>query len=378
MLRYLTAGESHGRGLTAIIDGIPVGLRLDLKFINDELKARQSGYGRGGRMRIEVDRADIRSGIKGGRTIGTPLTVWIGNRDSSLDELPAVVAPRPGHADLAGALKFGFLDARPVLERASARETAARVALGAVAQLFLGEFGVKVSSWVVGLGSVRARLLPPAETRRNVARSSLFCPDPAAEKKMIRLIDRAREDGDTLGGIFQVVVSGLPAGLGGYSQPTDRLDSRLAAALVSVPAVKAVEVGDGWELSARFGSESHDEIVKTRAGIGRSTNRAGGIEGGLSNGEEIVLRAAMKPIPTLARPLRTVNLATGKAASASRERADVCALPAASVVGRAVVALEIADVFLRKFGGDTLAETRAAWKRYLKRIERFSSGAGSR
>jgi chorismate synthase len=373
MLRYLTAGESHGPGLAVILDGMPAGLRIDLKFINDELSQRQGGYGRGPRMKIETDRVQLWSGLKSGRTIGSPLTLIVPNKDSSLEGLPAVTTPRPGHADLAGMMKFGLLDARPVLERASARETAARVALGAVAQLFLKEFGVTIQSWVVSIGPVQVCSLSPAETERNLSRSVLSCPDPTAEKKMIRLIDRARSAGDTLGGIFLVKAVGVPPGLGGYSQPSDQLDARLTAALMSIPAIKAVEVGEGWRMAGTTGRKAHDEILPGKKdGFLRPTNRAGGIEGGMSNGQEIVLRAAMKPISTLGRPLRTVNLLTGKPAPASRERSDVCALPAAAVVGRAVVALELADVWLKKFAGDTVSEVRAAWKGYLKRMARIS------
>ncbi len=365
MLRYLTAGESHGRGLLAILDGLPAGLKIDQEFIDAELKARQGGYGRGGRMEIESDRAEIWSGMRDGMTIGSPLGLVIVNRDHTIDQLSPVTAPRPGHADLAGGRKFGHRDLRNVLERASARETAARVALGAIAQILLREFSIVVESWVTALGGITAGDATPEERRRNLAASRLNCPDPEAEKRMIELIDRTREKGDTLGGVFQVEIAGVPVGLGSYSQGDTRLDGRLAAALMSIPAIKGVEIGAGFPAAAEPGSRVHDVIACTEDGICRPTNRAGGIEGGVSNGEPIVIRAAMKPIPTLARPLATVDLATGKPAEAARERSDVCALPAASVVGRAVAALELARAFLEKFGGDSVEEIRRNLSGYL-------------
>lgn len=365
MLRYLTAGESHGRGLLAVFDGLPAGLKIDGDFIDSELKARQGGYGRGGRMKIESDRAEIWAGVRDGVTIGSPLGLVIRNRDFTIDELPPVTAPRPGHADLAGGRKYGHRDLRNVLERASARETAARVALGAVAQLLLKEFSILCRSWIVSLGGIAVRELPAEERERNLAASRLGCPDPEAEKKMIELIDRTRESGDTLGGVFRVEIAGAPPGLGSYSQGDTRLDARLAAALVSIPAVKGVEIGDGFAAAAEPGSRVHDVIACSEDGICRPTNRAGGIEGGVSNGETIVIRAAMKPIPTLSRPLSTVDLQTGLPADAARERSDVCALPAAAVVGRALAALVLAEAFLDKFGGDSLAEIRRNYSGYL-------------
>ncbi len=366
MLRYLTAGESHGRGLLAILDGLPAGLKIDQDFIDSELKARQGGYGRGGRMEIESDRAEIWSGVRDGVTIGSPLGLVIRNRDFTIDDLPPVTAPRPGHADLAGGRKYGHRDLRNVLERASARETAARVALGAVAQLLLREFSISVESWIVTLGGIAIGEVTDEERRRNLAASRLNCPDPEAEVKMIALIDRAREEGDTLGGVFQVEITGVPPGLGSYSQGDTRLDACLASALVSIPAVKGVEIGSGFSAAAQPGSGVHDVIICTENGICRPTNRAGGVEGGVSNGEPIVIRAAMKPIPTLTRPLPTVDLETGKAADAARERSDVCALAAASVVGRAVAALELARAFLEKFGGDSREEIRRNYSAYLE------------
>ncbi len=364
MLRYLTAGESHGRGLLAILDGFPAGLKIDEDFINSELRARQCGYGRGKRMEIESDRVEIWGGTRGGFTIGSPLGLLIENRDFTIEELPPVTAPRPGHADLAGALKYAHRDIRNVLERASARETAARVALGALAQLLLREFSIRVESWVVSLGGVTAAEADEDERRVNLEKSLLNCPDPAAEKEMIEQIARAAAAGDTLGGVFQVAAVGVPPGLGSYAQADSRLDGRLALALMSIPAVKGVEIGAGFQMGELPGSRVHDEIVCGPAGPCRLTNRAGGIEGGVSNGETIAIRAVMKPIPTLGKPLRTVDLATGKPVTAARERSDVCALPAASVVGRAMAALVLAQAFLEKFGGDSLSEVRRNYSGY--------------
>jgi len=371
MLRYLTAGESHGKGLLAILEGLPSGLKIKDDFINRELRARQGGYGRGKRMEIEEDRLEIWSGIKGGITIGSPVGVIIRNKDFTLEELPSVSAPRPGHADLAGAMKFGHRDIRNVLERASARETAARVALGALAQLLLLEFKITVRSFTVMLGGIWIGELEEKELEKNLKASVLNCPDPIAEKEMISRIDKAAREGDTLGGVFQVTAKGVPPGLGSYSQPANRLDARLADAMMSIPAVKGVGLGLGFEVSASAGSEIHDEIVCGEEGICRLTNRAGGIEGGLSNGEDIIIRAAMKPIPTLGKPLKTVDIETGKPAFAATERADVCALPAASVVGRGVVALELAGAFLEKFGGDSLEEIRRNYSGYMESIKNF-------
>lgn len=365
MLRYLTAGESHGRGLLAILDGLPAGLEIDRGFIDSELEARQGGYGRGERMKIESDRAEILAGVRDGVTIGSPLGLVINNRDFTIDALPPLTAPRPGHADLAGGRKYDHSDLRNVLERASARETAARTALGAVAQLLLKKFSIELESWITALGGIPIRELTAAERRRHLAASRLNCPDPEAERKMVELIDRAREAGDTLGGVFRVEVSGVPPGLGSYSQGDTRLDSLLAGALMSIPAVKGVEIGSGFTIAAEPGSRVHDAIVPGEEGIRRPTNRAGGIEGGVSNGETIVIQAAMKPIPTLAHPLPTVDIKTGLPAPAARERSDVCALPAAAVVGRAMAALELARAFLEKFGGDSLSEIRRNYSGYL-------------
>lgn len=366
MLRYLTAGESHGRGLLAILDGLPAGMKIDEEFINAELKARQAGYGRGGRMKIESDRVEIWSGLRGGVSIGSPLGMLIRNKDFKIEELPPVTAPRPGHADLAGAQKFGHRDIRNVLERASARETAARVVLGAVAQLLLREFKIRVESWIESLGEVTIDEITEEERIKNLNVSLLNCPDPAAEKKMIELIDRVIREGDSLGGVFRVEISGVPPGLGSYSQGDTRLESRLASVVMGIPAIKGVEIGLGFEASRLPGSLVHDEIIMVEDDIRRTSNRAGGIEGGVSNGENIIIRAAMKPIPTLSKPLKTVDLKTGEPADAARERADVCALPAASIVGRAMAALELARAFLEKFGGDSMDEIGRNYRAYLE------------
>ena len=327
MIRYTTAGESHGKALVAILEGIPAGLRLDGAFINKELRRRMQGPGRGGRMKIERDKAQILSGARKGKTIGSPIALLIENKDFKIDSLGAVSFPRPGHADLAGALKFGHTDIRDVLERASARETAARTAVGAVAKLFLKTFSIKFESRVVTIGGD---------------------------------IEKAKAEGDTLGGVFEVMATGVPVGLGSYAQWRDRLDGNLARAVMSIPGVKAVEIGAGFAQALRRGSLVHDEIVYNRKlrKFERLSNNAGGIEGGISNGEDIILRAAMKPISTLMKPLRSVNIKTKKPGTAATERADVCVALSAGVVAEAVVALEIARAFAEKFGGDSLAEVK--------------------
>lgn len=373
MLRYLTAGESHGRGLLAIIDGLPAGLKIDIDFINSELRARQMGHGRGGRMKIETDQVEIWGGVRSGFSLGSPLGVLIRNKDYKIDELPSVFAPRPGHADLAGAQKYGHRDIRNVLERASARETAARVALGAIAQLLLREFGISIESWIESLGGVTISEIREEERAKNLRFSLLNCPDPLAEKKMIEKIDKTKEEGDTLGGVFRVESSGLPPGLGSYSQGDVRLDGNLASALMSIPAIKGVEIGIGFEAAILAGSGVHDEIVLIKDKLSRSSNRAGGIEGGVSNGQTIIIRAAMKPIPTLSRPMKTIDLTTGKPADAARERSDVCALPAASIVGRAMVALELCRAFLEKFGGDSMDEIKRNYNGYINVLNHYPS-----
>ena len=387
-LAVLTSGESHGRGLAVTVAGLPAGLEIDAGVVDAELRRRQGGYGRGGRMKIEADRADFLSGVRHGRTLGTPVTVLVWNRDwanwqedmspwpltgGQRPSRPAVRKPRPGHADLAGALKFGHRDIRDVLERASARETAARVVAGAICKQLLDALGILVRSQVVAIGSVRAQ---PADLADDgvwaaVEASDVRCADEEAAAEMRTVIDRAREAGDTLGGIGEVVAVGVPPGLGSYATWGERLDARLAAALVSIPSVKAVEIGDGWAAASAPGSEVHDEIViddRRPWGTRRATNRAGGLEGGVTNGEPVVARVAFKPIPTLRRPLRSVDLDQGKAAEAHAERSDTCIVPAGCVVAEAMVAMVLADAVLEKFGGDNMSDLLAAHRHYIERL----------
>jgi chorismate synthase len=381
MLRFLTAGESHGRALVVILEGIPAGLRIDTEAIAGELRRRQGGYGRGRRMAIESDRAEVISGVRSGETIGGPIALTIENRDwanwqhtmSTLAEpppdaggpkRPAVTRPRPGHADLAGVAKFGRADVRDVLERASARETAARVAAGALARQLLTHAGVRIASHVFEIGAAHLddRLAVTFEQAAALpAGAPLQCVDPDVERRMIEEIDRAREAGDTRGGAFEVIAAGVPMGLGSYIQWDRKLDGRLAQALMSIPAIKAVGIGLGPGVSARPGSQVHDEILpdpdrRAPVGIARPTNNAGGLEGGVTNGEELRVSAWMKPISTLMKPLRSVDLATMEESPAAIERSDVCAVPAAAVVGEAMVALVLADALLEKFGGDSIAD----------------------
>jgi len=383
-MRYTTAGESHGRVLTTIVTGVPAGIALDAAAIDADLARRQSGYGRGGRQTIEQDRALILSGVRFGRTIGSPVAMSITNRDYDnwLDvmavagEKPSgvrITAPRPGHADLAGVLKTGSDDVRDVLERASARETAARVAAGGVAKAFLREVGVAVGSFVVSIGEVTWSSAPePSKVDLAAAESSdVRCPDGETSERMRSAIDSARRDGESLGGVFFVIATGLVPGLGSYAVADDRLDARLAAAVMSIPAIKGVEIGDGFAGAAEPGSLVHDAIrYEPARGYYRETNHAGGVEGGMSNGEPLVVRAAMKPIPTLMRPLPSVDLDTHEAIDASRERSDVCAVPAAAVVAESEVAFVLADAFLRKFGSDSVEDLLGAIERYRTRIGR--------
>ncbi len=374
MLRYLTGGESHGKSLVAIVDGVPSGLKVESAFLNRELSRRMAGFGRGKRMAIEKDAIEIVSGLRRSYTIGSPVTVMIANVDHSLDRLPEVLRPRPGHADLAGALKYGHTDMRNVLERASARDTASRVAVGAIAKLLLKGFGIDLASHVVAIGPVEARAqdLSFARIVEMAERSTVRCADPKAGARMVRSIEAASKDGDTLGGIFEVIVHGCPPGLGSYSQWDRRLDGLLAKALVSIQAVKGVSFGIGFEAAARRGSSVHDAIFyDTRRGFYRKTNAAGGIEGGMTNGEDVVIRAVMKPIATLTSALPSVDIVTKKAARAAVERADVCAVPACGVVGEAVVAYEIANAFLEKFGGDSVEEIRRNYDGYVAQVKRF-------
>ncbi len=381
MLRYLTAGESHGPMLTTILEGIPADLPLAAEEINLDLARRQRGYGRGGRMRIEKDEANIVGGVRHGLSIGGPIAILIANRDwenwkLTMDPKPAgweadskdpVTRPRPGHADLAGALKYSQTDIRNVLERASARETAARVAVGAVCKRLLGEFGIEVLSHVTAIGGIEAKIdgLSFAEIRERAEVSEVRCADPQASEAMMRKIDEARKRGTTLGGVFEVMALNLPVGLGSYVHWDRKLDGRLAQAVMSIQAIKGVEIGLGFEGARRFGFETHDEIFYEDGRFVRMTNRAGGLEGGMSNGEPIVVRGAMKPISTQYAPLASVDLITKEPFKASIERSDICSVPAAGVIGEAAVAFEIARAFREKFGGDSLEEIRRNFQGYL-------------
>ncbi len=380
-MRYTTAGESHGRALVAIVSDVPAGIRLDAASIDAELARRQGGYGRGGRMKIEHDRAVVLSGVRFGRTIGSPVALTIGNKDwdnwtdvmsawGSDEGVPRVTAPRPGHADLAGYQKTGSRDVRDILERASARETAARVAAGAIAKALLGELGVAVGSYVQRIGDVAlgADFAFASIDEAIVEASDVRCPDAEVAGRMRAAIDAARNAGESLGGVFVVLAQGLVPGLGGYAQADQRLDARLGAAVLSVPAIKGVEFGDGFALATRPGSQAHDALrYAADDGVIRDTNRAGGLEGGMSNGETLVVRAAMKPIPTLMTPLASFDLDSHATVDASRERSDVCAVPAAAVVAEAEVALVLADAYAAKFGGDCVSDMVAAVAAYRSR-----------
>lgn len=357
-LELTTAGESHGKALVAVLTGVPAGLAFDTAFVDAYLARRQLGYGRGARMKIEADRAEVLSGVRKGRTIGSPIALTIVNRDDSIDRLPDVRRPRPGHADLAGMWKYATADARDVLERASARETAARTAGGAVAAMLLRELGVRVVGFLRSLGPVVAGAVPSGldDVVRLRDASPFLCPDPSVTAAMTAEVDSAREAGDTLGGVLEVWARGMPPGAGGYDVAERRLDGRLGAALLRIQAMKGVEIGMGFESARLRGSAVHDEILADGAGVHRSRNNAGGIEGGMTNGEDVVVRVAMKPLATLRRPMRSVDMTTGEGVEAAAERSDVCAAPAASVVAEAVVALTLADALLEKTGGDSLPE----------------------
>jgi chorismate synthase len=381
-LRFTTAGESHGPGLTAVIEGLPAGLELTPEDIDADLARRQLGHGRGGRMKIESDRAIVTSGIRHGRTLGSPVALRVENRDyrnweERMSPWPVeadveeVHLPRPGHADLAGVQKYGFTDVRNVLERASARETAARVAAGALAKALLRAFGAHVLSHVVQIGSVRApqrdRLLP--EDFRSVDESPVRCLDDEAGQAMVEEINAARKANESLGGVYEVSAFGLTPGLGSHVSWDTRLDGRLAGAVMSIQAMKGVGIGDGFELAGRVGSQAHDEIFHSEErGFYRETNRAGGLEGGMTTGDPVVVRGAMKPLPTLTKPLRSVDLQTLEPAQALRERTDSCTVPAAAVVAEAMVALVLADAYRDKFGGDHLDDAQAALRAYEERI----------
>ncbi|MBI3323829.1 MAG: chorismate synthase [Candidatus Omnitrophica bacterium] len=375
MLRYLTAGESHGAGLIAVLEGMPSGLQLEPAFIDRELKRRQLGYGRGARMTsIETDKVQILSGVRFGKTLGSPIALQVPNKDASIDKLPVVTRPRPGHADLAGALKYGQGDIRSILERASARETAIRVAVGAVGKRLLKEFDIQVFSHVVRMGGVEAKLgkLSSAEIHRQAEISPLRCADPKAEAAMIRLIDKAKTAGDTLGGAIEITALNVPVGLGSHVQWDRKLDARLGAALLSIQAIKAVEIGAGTRVSDLFGSQLHDPIYYSKQkGFYRKTFRCGGIEGGMTIGGPVTVRIHMKPLSTLRKPMMSVDIRTKKPFAATVERSDVSAVPAAGVVGEAVTAFELAGAFVEKFGGDSLAEMKRNFKGYLQQVARF-------
>ncbi len=407
--RYLTSGESHGQVLTCTIDGLPSNMSLTVQDIDRDLARRQKGYGRGGRMKIETDRAQILSGVRKGRTLGSPLTLVIENkdwenwkdvmspgplsvarRDMPADKSRTVTRPRPGHADLAGALKYGHRDLRNVLERSSARETAARVAAGAVAKTFLSAFDITIMSYVREIGGAGLKASELAMDSmsfkslqskfKKAELSEVRCPDEKAEAKIIRKIKGAMNKGDTLGGIFEVVAFGIPVGLGSYSQWDRKLEAKLAYGIMGIQAIKGVEIGLGFEMARKPGSEVMDEIyyrkdlaqrAPSSGGFYRKTNNAGGIEGGMSNGAPIVLRAAMKPIPTLRSPLASVDIDTKKKFKAAYERSDACAVPAASIIGEAVTAITLADSFLEKFGGDSMEEITRNYRGYLEQIQNF-------
>lgn len=381
----MTAGESHGSELLAIIEGVPAGLELGADEIDSELARRQLGYGRGGRMKIETDRVSIVSGVRLGRTMGSPLAVRIMNADwenwkdvmakektASVKGYSAVTVPRPGHADLPGIMKYAHSDIRNVLERASARETAARVAVGAVAKTLLRRFDIGVFSHVMRIGksaaAERKGLSPKAFSQ--VDASPVRCLDSGVEKEMVAEIDRAAAAGESVGGVFEVVAFGLVPGMGSYVSGPQRLGGRIGGALMSIPAIKGVEIGDGFALAGTYGSASHDEIFyEKEKGFFRKTNHAGGLEGGMTNGEPLVARACMKPIPTLTKPLASVDLDTGDAMPAFKERSDICAVPAAAVVGEAMVGIELARALLEKFGGDNIDDAEESYNAYVRRIK---------
>ena len=374
-MRILTGGESHGEALIAVIEGFPQGVRIEEFFIDQELSRRQKGYGRGKRMDIEKDKAHIVSGVRNNISMGSPITVMIKNKDNTIlsqgkDGLEPVLVPRPGHADLVGALKYHDNDMRNMLERASARETAARVCAGSVCKQFLANFDITIASFVLSIGSVRSNISPESieEIIEKTSSSSLSCVDPGAEKRMIEEIKDAAEKGDTLGGVIEVWVKGLCPGIGSFMHFDQRLDSKIAGFVMSIPAVKGVEIGAGFDYARARGSSMHDAIYFSPAeeGFYRKTNNAGGIEGGVSNGELLVIRCAMKPISTLVSPLDSVNIVTKKQANASVIRSDVCAVPACGVVAETMIALAVTECFLEKFGSDSLVEIKRNYLQYIK------------
>jgi chorismate synthase len=392
MLRFSTAGESHGEALVALLSGMPAGLAIDLGFVNRELWRRQQGYGRGGRMRIERDEAHILSGVRHGKTIGSPIAIQLANKDwqNWTEALPIeegdpakhkrVASPRPGHADLAGALKYNFAEARYVLERASARESAARVSAGAIAKLLLRQLGIEVLSHVIAVGKARVDAPVAWDAIQALADKEevlLSCADPEAEARMKEQVDLVLRTGDSVGGIFEVVAHNVPPGLGTYSNWDERLDAQLAAALMSLQAVKAVEIGDAVQAAASLGSAVHDEIGYEReqaasfTGFTRRSNHAGGLEGGVSNGQDIRVRGYLKPISTLRRPLESVDFASREPVKAAYERSDVCVVPAAGVAAEAMVALTLARCALEKFGGDSMLEVRRNFEGYCQQLRNF-------
>ena len=386
MLRYLNAGESHGKSLLAVLEGVPAGLPLTPDLVNQDLARRQKGYGRGGRMRLEEDRVEFVCGVRKGQTLGNPIGLMIANKDwENWKEVMAVepgpvpadkvvTRPRPGHADLVGAIKYAHRDIRNVLEKASARETAIRVAVGGVAKALLAQFSMRVLSYTTEIGGVVARRCEdPLVAFEEAETSDVRSPDPDAGARMIERIRTAKHRGDTLGGVFEVVVTNPPIGLGSYSQWDRRLGARLAMAVMSIQAMKGVEIGMGFDAARRFGSEVHDDIYYEQGGKGfiRKTNNAGGLEGGITNGEPIVLRVAMKPISTLYSPKKSVDIETKQPFDATVERSDICTVPAAGVVGEAVVAFEIANAMIDKFGGDSLEEMKRNYHAYQEYVKAF-------
>lgn len=386
MLRYLNGGESHGKYLLAVLEGAPAGLPLTPDMVNGDLARRQKGYGRGGRMRVEQDRVEFACGVRHGKTLGNPIGLLISNKDwenwkevmavepSQAPPSKVVTRPRPGHADLVGAIKYGHRDIRNVLEKASARETAIRVAIGGVAKALLGQFGMRVVSYTMEIGGVTAnRVDDPLVAYEKAESSDVRCADESAGARMIEQIRAAKHKGDTLGGVFEVVVTNPPIGLGSYAQWDRRLSTRLAMAAMSIQAMKGVEIGMGFEAARRFGSEVHDEIYYEQDGARfyRKTNNAGGLEGGITNGEPIVIRVAMKPISTLYSPKKSVDIETKQPFDATVERSDICTVPAAGVVGEAVIAFEMANAMIEKFGGDSLEEMKRNYDAYQAYVRSF-------